>query len=181
MSIALAPVLTRAGLAALISAQSTGLAATITHLAFGRGASAGADYVGYAPTREQTTLRSEIARVPILSGARLDPHGFRLLSVIDSSAPEATIREVAFVLASGQMLAIWSDPVAPLAMKTASADLEISLDLLLEQIPEGALAVTVMTPDIPDTTAMLARLLARAAGQATASMQINERLRAAGI
>lgn len=168
MSEDLVPTLTRAGLAAVRNAQGTGLLATIDRIAVGRGLSSGGALVGYRPTGGETALADEVARVPILQGAQLggvagtDPIGFRVLSVVPplpGGAP-VPINEVGIVLSDGTLLAVWSDPALVLAFLTAQASLELAFDLFLTALPVSSLTIVVQRPDVPDTTAVLARLLA---------------------
>lgn len=174
---------TAAGLAALANAQGTGLQAVVSHLAVGRGQTSGSGFVGYAPVPSQTALKNETIRAPLITGTRLDPAGFRVLATVPaSSAPdEYWIREVAAVLSDGVLLAIWSDPLHPLSGKTSRTDVELAYDLLLEAIPSGLLAISVLEPDIPDTTGVLAALLRGHAQDTTHLLKINERLIRRGI
>lgn len=183
MSEALIPVITRTGLAAVVKAQGDGLQATIARIAVGQGLNASGKYIGYTPSKDATGLANEILRVPLLSGTRLDPAGFRVLGQIPaSSAPESyTIWEVGFFLSTGELLALWSHPSRPLAAKTPLSDIDLAFDLLLEQLPVEALNITVMEPDIPDTTAVLAGLLATDAHLFIETLKLNERLLTAGI
>lgn len=168
MSEDLVPTLTRAGLAAVRNAQGTGLLATIDRIAIGRGLASGQSYIGYAPTGMETALKGEIARVPLLQGMPLgsvdggDPIGFRVLAVVPPLAGGAPVpvNEVGILLTDGTMLAVWSDPALVLAFMTAQASLELAFDLFLQALPVASLAITVQRPDIPDTTGVLAMLLA---------------------
>ena len=166
MSEDLVPTITRAGLAAIRNAQGTGLLATIDRIAVGRGLASGASYVGYTPTGGETALKGEVARVPLLQGAQLggiagsDPIGFRVLAVVPPLASGSQpITEVGILLTDGTLLAVWSDPSLVLAFLTAQASLELAFDLFLQQLPVASMAITVLRPDIPDTTGVLARLL----------------------
>lgn len=183
MSAPLVPVITRAGLAAVANAQGTGLAAVIDRIAVGRGLRGGTGaYVGYAPSNTATALAGEMARLPILSGARRDPSGFTVLALLPSASPgEYPINEVGFFLSDGTLFALWSDPVYPLAYKTALSDVEMSFDLLLEAVPTSALSIVVQNPDVPDYAGVIAALLAGQATLTTQSIVTNERLIARGI
>ncbi|GJD93342.1 phage tail-collar fiber domain-containing protein [Methylobacterium iners] len=160
MSEPLIPVLTNVGLAAIANAQGTGLQAVISEVAIGRGSLVGGVYKGYTPARTATALVGQMVRVPILSGARRDPAGFTVLSLLPATPGEYPINEVGFYLSNGTLLALWSDPNFPLAYKTPLASVELGFDLLLEAIPTSALAITVLMPDVPDTAGVLAELLA---------------------
>ncbi len=161
MSDALVPVITNAGLAAVVNAQATGVKATIAQIGVGQGIVTNGVGVGYTPSAQATALQSEVIRVPLLSGTAIPPAGFRMLARVPaSSAPASyTIWEVGFYLDTGVLLAVWSTPAFPLAAKTGLADIDIALDLFLEQLPVGSMAIAVQEPDIPDTAGVLATLL----------------------
>ena len=176
MSDDLIPTITRAGLAACRNAQGTGLLATISAVAIGRGVPSGGGFVGYAPTGGETALKGEMARVPLLSGAPLggvagsDPIGFRVLAQVPALAPGSAtypVNEVGFFLDDGTLLCVWSDPVLVLAYMTAQAPLELAHDLFLSQLPVASMAITVLFPDIPDLSGVVAQLLALSARDAT--------------
>lgn len=172
MSEDLVPVITRAGLAAVRNAQGTGLLATISEIRIGRGVNGPSGYVGYKPTGTETALRGEMARAPILQGSTLggvagsDPIGFRVLAEFPPLAAGVTpypINEVGFFLTDGTMLCVWSDPALTLTYATSQVSTEFAHDLFLAQLPVASMAITVLRPDIPDTTGVLAELLRNAA------------------
>lgn len=185
MSGAVVCTITNAGLAALKNAQNTGLQAVIAQLAVGQGvAGAGGTFAGYVPTAAQVALKSETARVPILAGSAIaDAIGSRLVAQVPaSSAPDQYyINEVAAVLDSGVLLAIWSDPSKALAGKTPYADVELNFDLILQGIPASLLTVNVVGSDVPDTLAFLTALLTGVASNATRTFKLNQRLIRFGI
>ena len=174
MSDALVPVITNAGLAAVANAQGSGLLATIAAIGVGTGSNG----KGYAPSNQATALQSEVLRVPLLSGSRLDPIGFRVLARIPSSSAPASyiIQEVGFYLDTGVLLALWSSIDFPLAAKTGLADVDLAFDLLLQQLPVASMAISVLEPDVPDTTGVLAELLATQATLFSQVLLIQERL-----
>lgn len=182
MSAALVPVITRQGLAALARAQGDGLQATIDRVAVGRGRPVAGGYAGYTPAKDDTALGAEVTRVRILSGAKRPPSGFRILAVVpaDPQGPEYPIREVGFYLGTGELFCLWSDPGLILSYATRLSDVELSFELQLEQIPSGALTLTVTTPDIPDTAGVLARLLAASCRTFIADLRQEKRLVARG-
>ncbi|GEP11821.1 phage tail protein [Methylobacterium gnaphalii] len=172
MSEDLVPTITRAGLAACRNAQGSGLLATIAAVAIGRGVVSGSNAVGYSPTGAETALKSEITRVPLLSGSQIgslagsDPLGFRVLAEVPAAAtgtPPAPINEVGWFLSDGTLLCLWSSATYPLGFLTDKASLELAHDLFLSQLPVASMAITVTRPDLPDTLPVLARLCA--AGQ----------------
>ena len=176
MSDALVPVITNVGLAAIANAKGSGLLATIAAIGVGTGAGG----KGYAPSNQATALQSEVLRVPLLSGSRLDPAGFRVQARIPSSSTPASyiIQEVGFYLDTGVLLALWSSTAFPLAAKTGLADVDLAFDLLLEQLPVESMAISVLEPDVPDTTGVLAELLAGQARIFVELMKLSARLAA---
>jgi hypothetical protein len=183
MSQALVPVITRAGLAAVIRAQGDGLQAEIVSMAVGLGRSVLGKSVGYLPSKDATGLAQEVLRVPLLSGARVGDAGFRVLARVPaSSAPaEYVIREVGFFLATGELLVLWSDPTLLLASKTTLSDVDLSFDLQLEQLPLSALTIVVEAPDIPDTSGVLAYQIAASANLFIAALDAEGRLAASKL
>jgi hypothetical protein len=177
---ALRPIYTRAGLASVVREQADGLQAQVVAIAVGRGVVAGAGRRGYEPAEDQTTLVAEMARLPILSAVRIGEVGF-LVRCVAPASPEYPINEFGVVLSDGALLAIWSDPVAPLGYVTPYADIEIAFELDLRALPAQAVTVIVAAPDTPDQTGVLAELLAGLSRMTTETMRINERLRAANL
>lgn len=128
----LQPVITEAGLAAIWRAGNDGLSARITHIALGDS--------GYLPAQTQTRLRTEKARYPISDGKRLANNELHLTAVADGDKA-FWVREVAFVLEDGTLLAVWSDPATPLAYKSPGVDLLLAYDLLLSALPADSVTV----------------------------------------
>lgn len=135
--IALKPVLTRAGMRAVFNADSDGLQARISHIAFGDSA--------YAPTGEETALKNERVRVPIAGGSWVGDFTVHMTALLDAG-PSFWVRECGIVLDTGTLLAVWSDAATPLAYKTAGVPLVAAFDLTLEQLP--ASAITVQAGDV---------------------------------
>jgi len=130
--IALIPVITRQGLASAWTADSTGVAAKIVAVVLGD--------QGYAPDREQAGLRNPLLRVPVADGQRVSDTQIHVSAVVDG--PQAFwVREVAFELDNGKVLAIWSDPNEPLAYKSGRFNFLIGFDLVLDALPVGSVTV----------------------------------------
>lgn len=191
MSAALVPMFTRAGLVKLRNAQSTGVQATISALAIGRGVASGAGYVGYAPDGNEVALKGEIVRAVIYQGepiggvAGSDPIGFRVMSVFPALAvgtPSYPVYEVGIFLDDGTLLAVWStlDPASRLGDATSNATFELAFDLYLTAVPVSALAITVQQSSA-DNLACLAELLRGVARNYTRQMRSNHRLARSGI
>lgn len=132
MSTPLLPTITEAGLNAVWLAGNDGLQAKITHIALGDAA--------YTPNQGMTRLQSERARYPVADGKRLTSRQIHLTALADGGA-EFWVREVAFLLADGTTLAIWSDPAKPLAYKAAGVDLLLAYDLTLSAVPADSVTV----------------------------------------
>lgn len=128
----LQPVITEAGLAAIWRAGNDGVSARITHIALGDS--------GYLPAQTQTRLRTEKARYPISDGKRLANNQLHLTAVADGDRA-FWVREVAFLLEDGTLLAVWSDPATPLAYKSPGVDLLLAYDLLLAALPADSVTV----------------------------------------
>ncbi|SON55534.1 hypothetical protein HDIA_1993 [Hartmannibacter diazotrophicus] len=178
---ALQMTITTAGLAAVIAAQGDGLQATITEIAVGKGIASAGGFVGYEPAETATALVSETARVPLISGQVLADEGFRVQAQVPATEDVYTIREIGVFLSDGTLLAVWSDPTRLVAATSPLADINFAVDLHLEALPLDALAITVLEPDIPDLTAVLAELLAAATRNHIANIDLDQRCRAAGI
>ncbi|SON55821.1 hypothetical protein HDIA_2280 [Hartmannibacter diazotrophicus] len=178
---ALQMTITTAGLAAVIAAQGDGLQATIIEIAVGKGEPAGADFVGYEPVETATALVSEAARVPLISGQVLAGKGFRVQAQVPATEDVYTIREIGAFLSDGTLLALWSDPTQLVAATSPLADINFAVDLNLAALPLDALAITVLEPDVPDLTPILAELLAAQAANHLNHIELDQRCRAAGI
>jgi hypothetical protein len=129
---ALIPILTRAGMRAVFRADSEGLSATVSHIAFGDQA--------YAPTGTETALHNERVRVPIAGGNWVGDFMIHITALLDSG-PSFWIRELGIFLDDGTLLAVWSDPTTPLAYKTSGVPIVTAFDLAVEQFPKTALTV----------------------------------------
>lgn len=133
MSTGLQPVITKAGLAAILTATKTGLSAEISHIALGSQA--------YTPSAEQKTLRNEVARFPISSGEKLSSALLHLTAVADG-ATAYWVREVGIFLSDGTLLAVWSHLTEALAYKAANIDLLLAYDLSLAALPADSVTIT---------------------------------------
>lgn len=129
---ALIPVITTKGLAAAWTADNTGVAAKITHVQLGDR--------GYAPSKGQLGLQNRRLRIPIADGQRVSDTQIHVTALADDTS-EFWVREVGFELDNGQVLAVWSDPVTPLAYKSALVPLLLAFDLVLEALPAGSITV----------------------------------------
>lgn len=178
------PTLTEVGLAAGLRSQGDGIDLQLSHMAVGRGIADGGTWKGYVPSRAQTALVREDARVPILSGSKLPGLGFRVLAVAPrtTDGSELPIRELGWYLDTGELLCVWSQvAAAPLAYRTPQAEVHLAHELYLQQFPLSVLNITVMQPDIPDTTGVLALLVATQAHTLAADLNLELRAHARAI
>lgn len=170
----LMPRLTQAGLAAILSADTQGIAAKITHVALG-------DY-GYTPAVDATgaatalALRNERERVEIAESTKTG--AVLQLAFTADSAAEYFVREFAFLLEDGTPLAIWSDPDKAVAYKSALVPLVLALDLSLAALPADALVVDGSAPPLSLLmTGEIASIAASLAARQLADLQFEDRLR----
>lgn len=132
MSTPLQPVITKAGLAAILRADNTGIAAQITHIALGTS--------GYTPSADQKSLLAQTAKYPIAGGERLSSTLLHLTALADGDRA-FWVREIGFLLSDGTLLAVWSDSSTPLAYKSADTDLLLAYDLSLAALPADSVTI----------------------------------------
>jgi len=132
----ISPLFTDGGLNAVNTAQSQGLKARITHLAFG-------DH-GWTPTSTASALVNERARLPLDVYEIPGSQSLQLVSILDENIPPFDIREVAVILEDGTLLAIWSDPTTPVSKKVANTDLTFTFTLTLAGLPEDSVEAVVV-------------------------------------
>lgn len=138
---ALIPQITDAGITASELADGTGFKLEISHIAFGDGNGA-----GYIPTGAEIALKNERVRIPISGGQIIGPKEIQVQAFLDTG-PAFWIREIAFILADGTMLAVWSAEV-PLAYKTAGVPLALAYNLVLEPLPSDSVTIVIGGPSI---------------------------------
>lgn len=126
MSVSLTPVMTLAGLEAVLNAESTGVNARITEVGLG-------DF-GWAPDGNATALRNERNRVSITGGSRIAPTQIHITAV-ENGEIDYWVREIGFYLEDGTLLAVWSDSTQALAWKSADVDLLLAFDMVLSSLP----------------------------------------------
>jgi len=152
MSTPLQPVITKAGLAAILRADNTGIAAQITHIALGTS--------GYTPSADQKSLIAQTAKYPISGGERLSSTLLHLTALADGDRA-FWVREIGFLLSDGTLLAVWSDSSTPLAYKSATTDLLLAYDLSLAALPADS--VTIVSNEAGLSLSLAAPLAAQAA------------------
>ena len=130
----LTPIITTAGLNAVINANNDGLNAKIVSIVLGDAA--------WEPDLTAVALQNERARVPISGSTRVNPTQIHL-TAIENGDVEYWVREIGFVLEDGTLLAVWSQPdqERPLAYKAAAVDLLLGFDLVLSALPADSVVV----------------------------------------
>lgn len=128
---ALIPVITTKGLAAAWTADNTGVAAKITHIALGSN--------GYSPSKGQISLQAEKKRYAIADGQRVGDTQIHVTALADDPS-EFWVKEVGFYLEDGTLFAVWS-AANPLAYKSALVPLLLGFDLVLDALPAGSITV----------------------------------------
>ncbi|HDS1728160.1 TPA: phage tail protein [Pseudomonas putida] len=132
MSTALKPLITKAGLAAIWNATSTGVQAEIAYIGLGS--------QGYTPTVDQKALRAQVVKYPISGGEKLSSSLIHLTALADDDKA-FWVREVGIYLADGTLFAVWSSPDTPLTYKAAGTELLMAYDLSLEALPADSVTI----------------------------------------
>ncbi|MBA1195447.1 phage tail protein, partial [Pseudomonas entomophila] len=132
MSTALKPLITKAGLAAIWNATSTGLQAEIAYVGLGD--------QGFTPTVDQTAQRGLVAQYPIAGGEKLSSSLIHLTALADDGKA-FWVRSVGFYLADGTLFAVWSSTGDPLTFKPAAGDILLAYDLSLEALPADSVTI----------------------------------------
>ena len=130
----LTPMITTAGLNAVINATNDGVNAKIVSIVLGDTA--------WEPDATAETLQNERARVSITGSTRINPTQIHL-TAIENGDVEYWVREIGFILEDGTLLAVWSQPDQdrPLAYKAAAIDLLLGFDLVLSALPADSVMV----------------------------------------
>lgn len=132
MSVALKPLITKAGLAAIWNATSTGVQAEIAYIGLGS--------QGYTPTVDQKTLRALVVKYPISGGEKLSSSLIHITALADDDKA-FWVRELGIYLADGTLFAVWSTPDTPLTYKAAGTELLMAYDLSLEALPADSVTI----------------------------------------
>ena len=142
MSSSITPIITDAGITALIDARNNGLTARITQVAVGDG-----DNGPYSASADMTALKNEIQRV-IVSGGELIgtlQNQLHLTATIQDdgvNVPDVyPIYEIGFFLDTGELLAIYASPDEKLAEKVAGTDFLLAFDLTFTGADAGNIVV----------------------------------------
>ncbi|AJQ93228.1 phage tail protein [Gynuella sunshinyii] len=132
MSMNLKPVITDAGITALIDAKSRGIMAKITHVAVGDGGTG-----PYVASRDMTELKNEIQRSVVEGGELIGSQQNQLYltaTIRDNgdNIPEIyPIYEIGFFLENGVLFAVYASEAEKLAEKITGTDFVLAFDLTL--------------------------------------------------
>lgn len=159
MSTALQPLITKAGLAAIWNATSTGVQAEIAYIGLGS--------QGYTPTVDQKALRTQVVKYPVSGGEKLSSSLIHLTALADDDKA-FWVREVGIYFADGTLFAVWSSPDTPLTYKAAGTELLMAYDLSLEALPADSVTIvstatglnlTLAGPLAAQSTALVAEMM----------------------
>ncbi|GAB7529393.1 hypothetical protein PS3A_18020 [Pseudomonas sp. 3A(2025)] len=132
MSTPLQPVITKSGLAAIFTADNTGIAAKIGSVVLGT--------AGYEPDADQKSLVNQVAEYKISGGERLSSTLLHITALADDDKAYWA-REIGFKLTTGQLLAVWSHPTEALTYKAANASILLAYDLSLVALPADSVTI----------------------------------------
>lgn len=148
------PIITIAGRAAAIRASNDGIELAVTHVSFGAAA--------YSPVGDETSLRDEKKRVPVMAGGKITPTQIRLAGIWPKDGVAQEINEIGY-WAGSTLIAVYSrerpSGVGPIAYKPAASDFVMFNDLKFIDIPSGSLTVQV-TSDGSALAALMSHELA---------------------
>ncbi len=159
MSTALQPLITKAGLAAIWNATSTGVQAEIAYIGLGT--------QGYTPTVDQKALRAQVVKYPVSGGEKLSNSLIHLTALADDDKA-FWVCEVGIYFADGTLFAVWSSPDTPLTYKAAGTELLMAYDLSLEALPADSVTIvstatglnlTLAGPLAAQSTALVAEMM----------------------
>ncbi|HRD79045.1 MAG TPA: phage tail protein [Hyphomicrobiaceae bacterium] len=135
--------ITRAGMRALFNATNTGVQLDLSHMAIGNGIA----NAGYTPNGNEVALGGEFARVEIGSGDYLGDYEIMVTGLF-SDATAGWANEVGIFTSTGVLFAVWSEPAAPIAYKTANVPFVLALTLALGDVPPGSINIIVGAPSV---------------------------------
>lgn len=166
---------TQQGLAACLDAQSKGLKAEITHMAFGDAA--------YNPSQNQTQLNNERERIEI-NDWQDGGQNMRMAGVFDGEL-EYAIREIGIFLSDGTLLGVYSQSGKTLGYRTPAVKVIQWFTLNLSALPTNSVTVVVGAENL--NLVLDAEFIAAAASflntgaaiikNAQWNMQLSERIR----
>lgn len=135
--------ITRAGLTALFAADRSGVQLKLAQIAIGSGQTNN----GYPLTGYETALRAEFQRVAVGGGEAIGETEIFVQALFQGAA-QGWINEVGVYDEDGVLFALWSEPNAPLAYKSAAVPLIVALTLAVSEVPAGSLTLVVGGPSV---------------------------------
>lgn len=125
--------ITQAGINAAINANDGNVSINIGYISVGR--------QGYEPNRSQTSLQSEIDRVPVQSSEKITDSQWRVMGSFEDKS--YTAREVGFHLDDDNqtLFAVYSSPSDPIFYKTANATVLQPFTLTLSAVPIDSITI----------------------------------------
>lgn len=136
-------VITDAGLAEVINAESSGTAPVVlSHIAVGSGQ--------YTATADMTKLKAEFKRFDAVTGGAVDDHVIHL-TINDTSSDAYTVYEIGVFTAKGTLFAVYSQKT-PITQKAAGAQSLLAIDIVLTNMNAESVSVGDMTFVLPPAT-----------------------------
>ncbi|MDH0133534.1 phage tail protein [Pseudomonas asiatica] len=146
---------TKAGLAAALRADNTGIAMEIGSVVVGTSA--------YTPSNSQKSLVAQVAEYPIIGGERLSDTMLHIIANADG--PKAFwIKELGYKLKDGTLLAVWSHPTEALTYKSANTEVLLAYDISFAALPANS--VTINSSEASLSLSLAGPLAAQAAALA---------------
>lgn len=131
MSTTLHPIITQAGLQAMLNAQSNGFNFELTQIKLGD--------TGWTPDASATDLKNPISQFA-LTGEVVNDTQLHITG-IDQSANEFWIKEIGFYTNTGVLFAVWSHATQLFAYKSNGVDLALSINLVQTQVPASKITI----------------------------------------
>jgi len=151
---------TKAGLAAALRADNTGIAMEIATVVVGTAA--------YTPSSSQKSLVAQVAEYPIIGGERLSDTMLHI--VANADGPRAFwIKELGYKLKDGTLLAVWSHPTDPLTFKPVNGEVLLAYDISFAALPANS--VTINSSEAGLSLTVAAPLAALSAAQVAAQLR----------
>jgi len=144
----LIPVITEAGLEAVMDAVGENKSVQLTHIVFGD--------ASYEPVSTQTALASPHLQVPFASSSKIDGAQIHFEMLADGPE-EFYVREVGFLTSDGVLLAVWSEPGRTLTFKSKDGQLILKFDLAVNALPANS--ITIQGDGVPLNLSMASELI----------------------
>ncbi|ROS05674.1 tail-collar fiber protein [Sinobacterium caligoides] len=143
MSVIIQPLITKAGITAMINAQENGFKVKITHVGVGDGVPG-----GYKALDTQASLKSELHRVEVSGGELIGSkhnqlHITAIVNERSGNPPNHNydIYEVGFYLSDGTLFAIYASEQDKIAQKVLGTDFLLAFDITLSGVSADAVVI----------------------------------------